>query len=145
MAAACYGWLTRSLLIDDLATIDYQLSKLEADGHGMTILPFWSGERSTGWFPDARGAILGLTQRTTTVEIVRAALEAIAYRFALIAKALEQVAPDATIVATGNALRASPVWAQIIADVLGRNLVIGGRLRLLRAGQPCLRLRWWAK
>jgi len=121
-----YGWLTRSLLIDDLTTIDDQLSKLEADEHGLTILPFWSGERSTGWFPDARGAILGLTQRTTTVEIVRAALEAIAYRFALIARALEQVAPDATIVATGNALRASPVWAQIIADVLGRNLVIGG-------------------
>ena len=31
------------------------------DAHGLTILPFWAGERSTGWNPDARGAILGLT------------------------------------------------------------------------------------
>jgi len=135
-----YRWLTRSLVIDDLASIEAQLSKLEPDNHGLTILPFWSGERSTGWFPDARGAILGLTQRTTTIDIVRATLEAIAYRFALIARALDQVAPDATIVATGNALRASPVWAQIIADVLGRNLVIGGSAEASARGAALLAL-----
>ena len=135
-----YSWLTRSLIIDDLASIEDQLSKLEADSHGLTILPFWSGERSTGWFPDARGAILGLTQRTTTIDIVRAALEAIAYRFALVSRALEQVAPDATIVATGNALRASPVWAQIIADVLGRSLVLGGSAEASARGAALLAL-----
>ena len=135
-----YSWLTRSLLIDDLTSLEDQLSKLEADSHGLTILPFWSGERSTGWYPDARGAILGLTQRTTTIEIIRAALEAIAYRFALISRALEPVAPGATIVATGNALRGSPVWAQILADVLGRNLVIGGSAEASARGAALLAL-----
>jgi gluconokinase len=135
-----YRWLTRSLLIDDLGSIESQLARLEAVSHGLTILPCWSGERSTGWLPDARGAILGLTQRTTTIDIVRAALEAIAYRFALISKALEQAAPGATIVATGNALRASPVWAQIIADVLGRNLVIGGSAEASARGAALLAL-----
>src|SRR5262249_41229033 len=94
--------------------------------HGLTVLPFWSGERSTGWTGDARGAILGLTQQTKPVEIVRAALEAIAYRFALIAQALDEISPGAQIVATGTALRSSPVWLQIIADVLGRRVVFGG-------------------
>ncbi len=89
-------------------------------------MPFWSGERSTGWSADARGGIFGLRQQTTPVEIVRATLESIAYRFALIARALDRVAPDATIVASGNALRSSPVWLQIIADVLGRPLMFGG-------------------
>jgi len=135
-----YRWLTRSLLVDELTSIESQLSKLEADAHGLTILPFWSGERSTGWYPDARGAIFGLTQRTTTIEIIRAALEAIAYRFALISRALESVAPGATIVATGNALRGSRLWAQILADALGRKLVIGGSAEASARGAALLAL-----
>jgi hydroxypyruvate isomerase len=58
------------------------------------------------------------------VEIVCAVLEAIAYRFALFARALETVAPGAEIVATGNALWSSPVWLQIIADVRSSNLFV---------------------
>jgi gluconokinase len=57
---------------------------------------------------------------TRPIEILRAAMEAIAYRFALIAEALEPYAPDAKIVASGGALMASPVWSQMLADVLGR-------------------------
>ena len=90
------------------------------------MLPFWSGERSTGWSTDARGGIFGLRQRTKPIEIVRATLEAIAYRFALIARASRSRRAGATIVASGNALRSSPVWLQIIADVLGRPLMFGG-------------------
>ena len=55
-----------------------------------------------------------------------AVLESIAYRFALVARALDRIAPGATIVASGNALRSSPVWTQIIADVLGRPIAVGG-------------------
>jgi gluconokinase len=98
------------------------LELLEPDAHGLTILPFWAGERSTGWTADARGAILGLTMQTRPIEILRAAMEAIAYRFALIANALEPLTPQATIVASGHALRSSPTWVQILADVLGRPL-----------------------
>ncbi len=119
-----FQWLVETLRVDE--DLEQQLSMLEPDSHGLTILPFWSGERSTGWTADARGGIFGLRQKTTTVEIVRAAFESIAYRFALIARALDRVAPGAAIVASGNALRASPVWTQIIADVLGRPLMFGG-------------------
>jgi gluconokinase len=114
-------WINESLnfVSDDIAA-------LEPDSHGLTVLPFWSGERSTGWLAEARGGIFGLRQQTTPVEIARAVLESIAYRFALIARALDAVAPNATIAASGNALRSSPAWLQIIADVLGRPLHLGG-------------------
>ena len=122
-----YRWLQQSLVLDDdPQELVGDIAGIEADSHGLTVLPFWSGERSTGWSGDARGAVLGLTLQTRPVEIVRAALEAIAYRFALIARALETVAPGAEIVATGNALRSSPVWLQIIADVLGTRVSFGG-------------------
>ena len=121
-----YQWLTGTLAIGDQEEFERELHTMLPDSHGLTILPFWSGERSTGWSGDARGAILGLTQQTRPVEIVRAAMEGIAYRFALISRALKEIAPGAKVIATGNALRSSPVWSQIIADVLGERVSIGG-------------------
>ena len=118
-------WLTESLNVD-ITRLHEELAALEPDVHGLTVLPFWSGERSTGWSADARGGIFGVRQQTSPAEIVRATLEAIAYRFALIARDLDRIAPNATIVASGNALRSSPLWLQIIADVLGRPLMFGG-------------------
>jgi gluconokinase len=120
-----YNWLRAAFFSnDDTESIETGLARLEPDAHGLTVLPFWLGERSTGWTPDARGAILGLTMQTRPIEILRAAMEAVAYRFALIAEALEPFAPGATIIAAGHALRSSRTWVQILADVLGRRIAI---------------------
>ena len=124
----------------DYSTLQEKLAELEPDAHGLTVLPFWSGERSTGWNADARGGIFGLRQQTKPVEIVRAVLESIAYRFALIARGLDDVAPNAMIAASGNALRSSPVWLQIIADVLGRPLLLGGTAEASSRGAALLAL-----
>ncbi len=118
-----YQWFRETLLNSyDAESIEMELSRLEPDSHGLTILPFWAGERSTGWNAEARGAIMGLDHHTRPIEILRAAMEAIAYRFALISRALEPLAPGAAIVGSGNAIRSSPVWGQILADVLGRRI-----------------------
>ena len=136
-----FQWLTETLRLDhDLATMEQEVAALEPAAHGLTVLPFWSGERSTGWTADARGGIFGLRQKTTAIEIVRAVFESIAYRFASIANALDRVAPGAAIVASGNALRASPVWTQIIADVLGRPLMFGGSAEASIRGAALLAL-----
>jgi gluconokinase len=136
-----YRWLTDSLaIIDDPHDLEKKLSLMEADAHGLTVLPFWSGERSTGWAPHARGGILGLTQETTPVEIIRAALESIAYRFALITRALDSVVPGFNVIATGNALRSSPAWLQIICDVLGRPVIFGSASEASMRGAALLAL-----
>jgi len=132
-------WLIESLNLDH-AALQEQIAALGPDAHGLTVLPFWSGERSTGWLADARGGIFGLRQQTKPVEIVRAVLESIAYRFALIARALDEIAPNATIAASGNALRSSPVWLQIIADVLARPLLLGGVAEASSRGAALLAL-----
>ena len=125
---------------ESLNFVSDEIAALEPDGHGLTVLPFWSGERSTGWNAEARGGIFGLKQQTKPVEIARAVLESIAYRFALIARALDPVAPNATIAASGNALRSSPAWLQIIADVLGRPLLLGGSAEASSRGAALLAL-----
>jgi gluconokinase len=116
-----YSWMTSALALPDkIKETEDELAAMQPDAHGLTVLPFWSGERSTGWHARAKGVIYGLTISTRPVEILRAAMEAIAYRFAPIASALEGVAPNAKIVASGGALLGSPVWSQIMADVLNR-------------------------
>ena len=134
-------WLIQSLNLSGTdGSLQQQLAALEPDAHGLTVLPFWSGERSTGWRSAARGGIFGLRHDTTTIDIIRAALEAIAYRFALIANALDEIAPGAEIFATGNALRSSPVWLQIIADVLGCPILFGGAAEASIRGAALLAL-----
>ena len=134
-------WLTESLNVeDDRDALEKVIAALEPDAHGLTVLPFWSGERSTGWLADARGGIFGLQQQTKPVEIVRAVLESIAYRFASIARELDEIAPNAMIAASGNALRSSPVWLQIMADVLGRPLLLGGAAEASSRGAALLAL-----
>ena len=134
-------WMYENLeLYGDNAAMEKRMAELEPDAHGLTVLPFWSGERSTGWNAEARGGIFGLRQQTRSWEIMRAVLESVAYRFALIARGLDDVAPGATIVASGNALRYLPAWAQIITDVLGRRLLLGGAAEASSRGAALLAL-----
>ena len=122
-----HAWMKDALYLNyDDDELETSLAVMEPDSHGLTVLPFWSGERATGWSASARGAIIGLTASTKPIEILRAAMEAVCYRFALLARALDAIAPNATIVASGNALLASRAWAQMIADVLARPIELSG-------------------
>jgi gluconokinase len=61
--------------------------------------------------------VAGLTFDVGPDDLLQAALEGVAYRFAELAELLPEVEE---IVATGHALLVSPDWVQLCADVLGR-------------------------
>ena len=115
-----YRWLKDSLVVED--NVEGEIAKREPDSHGLTFLPFVAGERSTGYNEDAAGAIIGVRSATTPADIIHAAFESVAYRFADIFDQLETIVKPREIVASGGALRESPVWTQIIANVLGKDL-----------------------
>lgn len=119
-----YHWLKKNLRLGKDNEIEAEIAKREPDAHGLIFLPFLAGERSTGYHESATGAVIGLRTATDTIDIVQAALESVAYRFAEIFDQLNSVCSIHEIVASGGALRESPVWTQIIADVLGRNLYL---------------------
>lgn len=115
-----YAWLRETLRLDPPEAIERELAAMPPAGHGLTLLPFLAGERSTGWVAAARAAVVGASLATRPIDVVRAALETVAYRFALIHALLVEACPGAReVVATGGALTASPAWTQIMADVLG--------------------------
>jgi gluconokinase len=121
-----YAWLKQLLNLGDPARLEAALASAEPDSHGLTILPFVAGERSPGYAGDIGASIVGLRLSTGPIEIVRAALEAVAYRLALIVRLLQPAlgAAQSQVIATGGALRSSSAWAQLIADVLGAPLAI---------------------
>ncbi len=118
-----YGWLKKNFRLkknDDKT--EAKIAKRKPDQHGMTFLPFLAGERSTGYNDFASGAIIGLKHAHNKNDIVQAALESVAYRFARIYEQLNEILEIKEIVASGGALRESPIWTQIICDTLGQDL-----------------------
>ena len=117
-----YHWLKENLRLGKDNVVEAEIAKREPDGHGLVFLPFLAGERSTGYHGAATGSVIGLRTATDMIDIVQAALEAVAYRFAEIFDQLNSVCSIREIIASGGALRESPVWTQIIANVLGRKM-----------------------
>ncbi len=120
-----YAWLKELLKVDlpDDA-IAQKMAERGADAHGLTLMPFFAGERSTGYHEDAAGSIAGLRTSHDAIDILQAAMESIAFRFAEVFDQIKQIAPVKKLVVSGGALEASAVWRQIVADVLGRDIEV---------------------
>jgi gluconokinase len=120
-----YLWLRCTLQLPSPEEIEAQIAAMEPGAHGLTTLPFLAGERSLGWNPDARAALLGMNLDTSPIEIVRAEMEAIAMQFASAAERLRAVFPEEKeVIASGGVFGNSPAWAQIFADALGQPLTL---------------------
>jgi xylulokinase len=94
-----------------------------AGSDGLWFLPYLSGERSPHPDPLARGAFVGLTLGHDQRHLARAVLEGVAYglRDGLELMLAAGMPPPAQIRISGGGT-ASPVWRQILADVLDAEL-----------------------
>lgn len=119
-----YSWLRQTLLLPPPGEMEDAIAKMEPDSHHLTVLPFLAGERSPGWNLNARAAFVGMGLDTQAVDMVRAALEAVALRFGLLYRSMQEVLPEPeSIIGSGVGLVHSPAWSQIVTDVLGRAVV----------------------
>jgi xylulokinase len=94
-----------------------------AGSDGLLFLPYLTGERSPHADPLARGAFVGLTLAHDRRHLTRAVLEGVAFglRDGLdLMVAAGTPAPSQVRVAGGGT--ASPLWRQILADVLGAEI-----------------------
>ena len=137
-----WEWLQRTLRLPAVAETEAALAALEPDAHGLTVLPFLAGERSPNWVGDARAAFVGVSLNTQPLDFVRAGLEAVSYRFALIYELLQAVAPGPSrLIANGGAVLHSPLWLQMLADVLGAPVAASGEAEATSRGAALLALR----
>lgn len=86
---------------------------------GLVALPYFAGERTPLWDPDARGVIAGLTLSHSRGHLYRAMLEATAYSARAIFDALHaDGVRTERIVAVGGGTKGG-LWTQIVSDVTG--------------------------
>lgn len=97
-------------------------ARVPPGSEGLLFLPYLLGERAPLWSSGARGAFLGVGIEHRREHFLRAALEGVALNLALVAGLLEErlSAPD-ELRASGGFAR-SPLWRQILCDVLGKPL-----------------------
>jgi gluconokinase len=115
-----HAWCRETMRLPDDAVLEQRLDAMPPDTHGLTVLPFLAGERAPGWRGDRRGALFGLSLDTQPIDILRAALEAVALRLALVYRLLAPYAArEHRIVASGAAVTRSRAWTRILADALG--------------------------
>ena len=105
----------------DFAALDKEAAEVPAGSEGLVFLPYLCGSTMPTYNPDARGLFGGITLTHGRGHFVRAILEAIAFML------------DDTLRTAGNAIEelritgggaASPLWAQIKADVTGLRLCV---------------------
>ena len=117
------SWLDSVLKLPSLADAESLVAALAPDGHGVTILPFIAGERSLGWHANARMTISGIQAHLSPADLLRAGMEALAYRldalYEQICHALQRGRTAPRIIGSGGALLGSMTLKHILADTLG--------------------------
>ena len=123
-AAGSLRWLRDTLAPgEDFEGLVATAASVEAAGEGLYFLPYLSGERSPHPDPLARGAFVGLNLGHDRAHLVRAVLEGVAFglRDGLDLMIDAGMPAPTQIRASGGGV-ASPVWRQILADVLDAEL-----------------------
>ncbi len=110
--------------VDAYDTLAREAASVPPGSEGLIFLPYLQGERTPHLDAYARGGWIGLTASHDRRHLVRSVMEGVAFSlkdcFAIIA---EQGLQLDQVRATGGGAK-SPLWRQIIADVLGVELVI---------------------
>jgi len=136
---AAIAWLRDGLGIIGRAVEVESLASGVDSSDGVYLVPAFVGLGAPYWDQYARGAILGMTQRTTAAHIARAALEAIALQTRDVVEAMERESrvamPELRV--DGGAVR-NDLLMQIQADVLGRRVVRSSVLETTAQGAAFL-------
>lgn len=103
--------------------LELETKKIPAGSEGVIVLPYFMGERTPIWDPDARGVIFGLSLYHTRAHIYKAMLEAAAYslrhNMETAINSGIKLNPDCWIV---GGVAKSEYWVKIFADVTGYSM-----------------------
>jgi glycerol kinase len=121
VAGAVVQWLRDGLGVVATAADTEEIAVRAEPGSGTYLVPAFVGLGAPWWDSGARGAILGITRGTSTADIVRAALDSIAYQVWDVCGAMERDGghPIAEVRADGGAA-ANNYLMQFQANILAR-------------------------
>ena len=110
------GGISQSLKYEEIG----KKLKFRRPGSGnLLFLPYIVGERFPIMDNNIKGAYYGITQKTTDIDLISAAMEGVAYS---LRQGLEEICENPTKVTLIGGGAKESVWCQIISDVLGQNI-----------------------
>lgn len=106
-------------------TLIAEASATPPGADGLLLLPYFAGERTPIFDPDARGVMAGLSLRHSRGHVFRATYEGIAFGIRQILGLLDEVAQDLPqrIVAVGGGTKGG-LWTQVVSDVTQRPQIV---------------------
>lgn len=124
-AASCNAWWVNDVLgADDMAAEQAGIDAASAPADLPYFLPYLMGERTPLNDVNARGAFVGMSMSTSRADLTRAVLEGVAFAVrdsVEIARSLGVDVASSTVCGGGAKSR---LWLQMLADILGIELVL---------------------
>ena len=124
-SAATLKWLqTQLALFRDIDELD-ELAREVEDTGGVYLVPAFSGLGLPHWSPDARAAIVGLSDHSDRRHVARAAIESIAYQLRDALDAMQRESGvDLNLVKADGGPTANDLLMQFTADITGTELEV---------------------
>ena len=135
VSGAAVQWLRDALgLIGDAAESEHLAASVDDTG-GVHFVPALTGLGSPYWDPEARGLITGITRGTGRAELVRAALEAIAFQ---VRDVVEAVPGGVSALRADGGAAANGWLMQFQADLLGLPVEVAPEREMTAFGAAAL-------
>ncbi len=107
------------LNMDPYEILNAEAASAAPGSNGLLVLPALAGAGAPNWYPQARGAILGLTLSTDKKALTRAVLEGICLEIRWMLDAAQKLGVPINEVRIWGGAAKSPLWNQIAADIYG--------------------------
>ena len=123
-SASCLSWWAGVLGADDLAAEQSAVSREKLGRNPIFFLPYLMGERTPHNDAAARGAFIGMSMDSTRAELTQAVLEGVVFglRDGLEAASAAALTVSRSTIFGGGAK--SPLWREIVANVLDLELEV---------------------
>ncbi len=94
-------------------------AEIPAGSDGLLFLPLLSGERAPFWDAEAKGVMFGLTLAHNEKHMLRAAMEGVMFQIAAICSLMKEKGTELQQIRASGGFARSPIWCQMMADILG--------------------------
>lgn len=117
VAGAAIQWLRDGLNLIENAEDTRELAMSAQDNPDLYLVPAFTGLGAPHWNPHARGAIFGLTRAASRADIVRAALEGIAFQTHDLLSAMHGDGIELTALRVDGGMAANDWFLQALANI----------------------------
>jgi gluconokinase len=116
--------VAKRLGIDPYDLLTKYAERVPAGAEGLLFLPFLSGERAPYWNANARGTFFGISLHHKREHFIRAVMEGVCMSVFSVALAIRDVTGPLSEIRVSGGFAKSPFWRQMLADMMGKELLV---------------------